>query len=71
MLKIPLTQNKETIIGVTLFSGVAILFVVNVFLVVLSLIGAYGFQKTLPVSKTIDSSVMSDAVKLIAPEKQN
>jgi hypothetical protein len=67
MLRIPsLQNNKETIVGLTLILGILVLLVVNISVVVASLISVYGHKPTISSRPSIDATVFSDALKLIA-----
>ena len=69
MLKVPFLQNNtETIVGLALLTGVLILFFVNAFFVVTSLVSVYGNKKALPQQATIDATVFSQALKVISPQ---
>jgi hypothetical protein len=65
MSKIPLPQNKESLIGYALFSGGVILFVINAVVLIQSLIAVYGVSEIKPNQGAIDGTVLSEAVKII------
>lgn len=68
MSKIPLLQNKETIIGISLFGGAFILFIINMIVTVLILIQVYGAKQTVNSNTAIDGTVLSEAIQVISPQ---
>lgn len=69
MSKTPfLLNNKETVIGLSLMTGVALLFFINAIIVIIALVNVYGYKKPLPKESTIDATVFSQALKFIQPQ---
>lgn len=68
MLKIPFQENKETIIGVSLFSGAFVLFIINIVVTVLTLIQVYGSNQTADNKTAIDGTVLSEAVRILSTQ---
>lgn len=69
MSKIPFQLTKETIVGLSIFIGVFLLFIVNAYFVVLSLLDVYAAPKVTTGASAIDDSVLSQAVQIIHADK--
>ncbi len=68
MLKIPFQQNKETVIGLSLFGGAFVLFVINIIVAVLTLVQVYGAKQTADSKTAIDGTVLSEAVRILSTQ---
>jgi hypothetical protein len=69
MSKIHSQVDKETIIGIFIFFGMFLAFIVNVFIVTSSLMSVYGVTKTSISPSAIDDAVLSQAVRIIKNEQ--
>jgi hypothetical protein len=65
MSKIHFLQSKETTIGFSLLFGVVVLLIINIIVVASSLIVGYGAKKNGTTNRTINDSVLSQAVNLL------
>lgn len=68
MLKIPFQHNKETVIGLSLFGGAFVLFLINLIVAGITLIQVYGVKETVDSKTAIDGTVLSEAVRIISSQ---
>ena len=69
MSRIHFLQTKETMIGVSLLVGLVVLFVINMYFIISSMILAYGAKSVSKEAQNIDDSMLSQAIKIIATQE--
>lgn len=65
MFKIPLLQNKEALVAISLFVGLSLVLIVNILLLAPVLIEVYSKPKSVENTLPIDTEMVNKAVKYL------